>query len=936
MAYNPFNIFRRNQKALFAVLTVFIMIMFTLQSGVVGGDGLESIMRWFGGGRGSKEIVCRIDGHAVTERELDSGGPRSLQFRRVMANRFMYHAASQTTSALLEYANQQRPRLSENGQQMADSAAGAIGMLGRLNDPRFRNNPQILEILFMQIQQAERLVGAALDAPNARSEDKDVARAYQTVFVLLKHLRGSGAGEHYFLNAPNKTRRDLIEFMLWEKKADQLGIRFSRDDVKRLIQTEFYNFFRDDVPVRRLLQQTPGFTMDACLDAIATEFKVRAAQSAVLGHSARYGSGPALVTPYETFEYYREQTSPAIYEVIAVPAAGFVDRVPGEPSEAEINELFKKYADEEPNPRRETPGFKEPRKIRVAWFGVTGEEPYYKKLAEEQIKVGEVMAKAFGGLTVPLPGATGAWAVALAAPLGLKEPAVAAAYNTYVLESEGQRNRNYERSTLFPRSSFSTLTTEDPVLPSNAVKPGVAAATLGAFVGQSAGLGNVGAAAALSMTAPLAYEVRERITVGLPLVLGAIPNPALFQTALAGAAEYAARLPKPLPVEALRPELLKATIARRAKALAYGDPLSGEKGDVERFVEELKKMSENDRPKDKAAVEKYINEFLAARGVTARGASTAPHSEWTIEDDPGLAPLVAAQKESLRMARGAHGGAEPFVPFGQSFFWTTKFDMNTGPRRVPTAGTFLAEPFPPRDRSAGSEDGRVHYVYWRTEDVAAQKVNMITARPAVVAAWKRMKARELARARANAIADAIRANPTSDPLALLSVIRDQQFRLQLEIKDKKAEQRATIFTINNVCPLVMGPGQFGQPGQLMPFVLPETENVPYPTIEMETALLDNRDKPAKTVLVLPDAPKDTYYVATLVRRELKTPFEFKNDVYSQFGRARQVLAMSQTEAVKKARQSAVELLKKEFRYEETEDQKKKLDENVKSGGRNEF
>jgi hypothetical protein len=33
MAYNPFNIFRRNQKALFAVLTVFIMIMFTLQSG---------------------------------------------------------------------------------------------------------------------------------------------------------------------------------------------------------------------------------------------------------------------------------------------------------------------------------------------------------------------------------------------------------------------------------------------------------------------------------------------------------------------------------------------------------------------------------------------------------------------------------------------------------------------------------------------------------------------------------------------------------------------------------------------------------------------------------------------------------------------------------------------------------------------------------------
>ena len=39
-------------------------------------------------------------------------------------------------------------------------------------------------------------------------------------------------------------------------------------------------------------------------------------------------------------------------------------------------------------------------------------------------------------LTVPLPGGTGAWAAAAVAPLTLKEPAVAAAYNTHVLEFE--------------------------------------------------------------------------------------------------------------------------------------------------------------------------------------------------------------------------------------------------------------------------------------------------------------------------------------------------------------------------------------------------------------------------------------------------------------------------------------------------------------------
>ena len=37
MAYNPFNIFRRNQKAIFAVITVFIMFTFVLSSGLGGG-----------------------------------------------------------------------------------------------------------------------------------------------------------------------------------------------------------------------------------------------------------------------------------------------------------------------------------------------------------------------------------------------------------------------------------------------------------------------------------------------------------------------------------------------------------------------------------------------------------------------------------------------------------------------------------------------------------------------------------------------------------------------------------------------------------------------------------------------------------------------------------------------------------------------------------
>jgi hypothetical protein len=124
-------------------------------------------------------------------------------------------------------------------------------------------------------------------------------------------------------------------------------------------------------------------------------------------------------------------------------------------------------------------------------------------------------------------------------------------------------------------------------------------------------------------------------------------------------------------------------------------------------------------------------------------------------------------------------------------------------------------------------------------------------------------------------------------------------------------------------------------GQLQPFGLSESNDVPYPTQEMATALVDNRDKPSKTVLVLPDAAKDTFYVATLMNREPKRPSEFTTDVYGQRGSARMIMDMYRDEVVKKYRDSVMTLMKKEFKYEESEEQKKRLDDNAKSGGRSE-
>jgi len=924
MAYNPFNIFRRNQKALFAVLTVFIMVMFTLQSGVAGGDFFETFSRWLGAKAGSKETVCTIDGHKVTIGELD-GGSRSLQFRRVMANRFMYYAARQTTNDLLQYANSQRSSLSEAGKRMADAGQRAFQAMYQLGSPEFQrfiqSHPLGQQLAQEQVQSmvmGQQLVDTAIDSPNYKSEDKDVARAYRTAFALRRYLQ-DGQGEHYFVNAPNRTRRDLVDFKLWEKKADQLGIHYSRADVKNLIQNDFFKFFKSDVEVRKQLQQTPGFTMEACLDALAAEFRVRTAQTVVLGQPGRYHSAAASIIPFEMFEFYREQTSPAAYELVSVPAAVFVDQVKGEPTDAEVNELFKKYADAEPNPRNETPGFKEPRKISVAWLGARGDEPYYKTLATEQLKIGEVMAKASGALTVPLPGGVATWTAGAIAPLSLKEPAVDAAYAKYADEFRSEMQFRY---------ASSNITTRD-LLPSSTVRAGAVAAMVGGFVGQPlAGVAGV-------VSAPIAYEIRDRAKVGLPLVVGAIPGPSLLSTSLAGLAAARIHEPKPLSIEAMRPELMKLAVDNRAKVLAFGDrgardldPSVREKGDFARFTEELAKLTEGGKPKDQAALDKYIKDFIATRGIPMSGASTAARDEWTLEDDPGLMPLVVAQKDSLDRSRGAHGLGGDYIPFGRSFFWTSDFDRTTfRPVRGPaTSGNYQAQTYPPND--SASREGQLHFLVWRTEDIAPKKTNLITARPAVVAAWKRLKARELAQARANAIADTIRNNPVTDPRLLEPAMGQLMYQLRLSAPNQKLEERVKQFTIRNVAPLTAG-----MLGQLQPFSLSESNDIPYPTQEMVTALIENRDKTTKTVLVLPDAPKDTFYVALLKDRELKRPSEFTTDVYGQRGTARMIVDMYRDETVKKYRESVLTLMKKEFKYEETDEQKKKLDDNAKSGGR---
>src|SRR5688572_10945623 len=205
MAYNPFNIFRRNQKVIFAVITVFIMFTFVLSSGLGGGaDFFEWFPQWLGNSRAKGDHLCTIDGKKVYDKDVSV-----LRRQRIIANRYMFLAAGTTANKLNEYARAQL------------STEGAKRLQAIVNAP-----------------DAQRGIRAMADDEKATEGDRAAARAFLALSAI-QSMVGQGDG-HYFATAPNRTSRDLVNFMLWEKKADQLGIKLTEDDVKALIQKDFF------------------------------------------------------------------------------------------------------------------------------------------------------------------------------------------------------------------------------------------------------------------------------------------------------------------------------------------------------------------------------------------------------------------------------------------------------------------------------------------------------------------------------------------------------------------------------------------------------------------------------------------------------------------------------------------------------------------------
>ena len=157
-------------------------------------------------------------------------------------------------------------------------------------------------------------------------------------------------------------QRDLVDAMILQHEADRLNIpataEIGREWLKQItggrMNGELFNVlfsrFSNEVSEEHLLAD------------IANQVRLR---------KVRQLLGYPVVTPYDVYRSYRDQNERVGAKIVEMPVDSFLSKV-SEPAASEVQALYDKYKDVLPDPARETPGFKIPRRVQLEILSLDG------------------------------------------------------------------------------------------------------------------------------------------------------------------------------------------------------------------------------------------------------------------------------------------------------------------------------------------------------------------------------------------------------------------------------------------------------------------------------------------------------------------------------------------------------------------------------------
>jgi peptidyl-prolyl cis-trans isomerase D len=195
-----------------------------------------------------------------------------------------------------------------------------------------------------------------------RSDLGDMTTARNNANLFMQELMGLLTGRA----APNffgdLSTRSIVDALILEHEADKLKMP------------------RGPEVARQWLRKATSDRMDSTLfELILARFGNRVSGEQLLSEIAdqiRIANvagliGEPVVTPLDVYSTYRDQNERVSARAVGFPVDDFIAKVK-DPGDAELRAYYEKYKDILPDPDRDTPGFKVPRKIRAEILSVDG------------------------------------------------------------------------------------------------------------------------------------------------------------------------------------------------------------------------------------------------------------------------------------------------------------------------------------------------------------------------------------------------------------------------------------------------------------------------------------------------------------------------------------------------------------------------------------
>lgn len=876
MAFNPFHAFRKYSKAMFAVLAIICMFTFVLSSGIGGkGDFFGQVGDMFGGD-GSVPTVAVIDGDKVNVREL-----QEVQRNRRLANEYMAAAVGQAHSNIIRRAMDMKDVDPLTKQQVSNIVIDII--TGFQNAERMG---------LTQAQAIQRHI-SSLEHPIERAKaDKKMQAADDLAAVqkMLKHrlLRMSRMDNELYFGGSIRSGDGLVDFLVWKWIADKRGIHLTDDTVRGLIEQETLGELtaEDAKKIQDAVIGKRQISERILMDAFADEFRVWIAQAAVIGVSTARDNVPAYATPYELRQDYIDKRTAVRVTLMPVSVDDYLAKVTEEPSEKDLKALFEKYKNAEWHPLSETPGFKQPKRIKLAFAAGKPALESFKKAGLEQARQ-DNLATATMPFAIGLPPAGGVMATLGGVMTAIhKVPELPHAK----LKEEYERYISRDKITPWHGEQFYGFRLHE----TSVVRPEIYAATVASAMGALGTGGPPLSPASTLYNVAAVQEVRDRIRIGIAGFAAIGLNP------WAAAALPDAAITPPLSLETLRPQLTEEInqglarsafdremrkfyeeLSRRSKELADAKKSPAKKADAKTDnaknsdAKDAKKDDQKPDPKDadpNKSLQDYIAEFTKTFGLS-KGESTELRDRFTIVNDPGLKSLAEVY---FRERKKDDPKGFDFAP--------QLFDNRSNAR---ASGLFAPIWFDARDQwfSAGpfafSPMDEPIYLVWKIEETEARVRTFDEVKKEVESAWKWNKARELAKAAADEIAKKFQNRVAEMKLKDLAAI-------EAELRDFAAQEKLSLIKLDPLPRITVQQSPMAMMGVQYEMGRVSKEAVPDASFDFVLKLTDMRKKPPGETIVLNDQPKSRYYVGVLLGADPGSDYDFRQ----AFGRVSPLASFS--------------------------------------------